>query len=224
MSDLRTFHEFVKEGDLASVRTLLAQNPALLSQTNDAGQSAFLLAKYYGQESLAEYLLSLNPELDLFTACIAGRLPQVQNLVEGDRSLAEAHNPDGWTPLHLASFFGHPDLARFLVQSGAPVDVRSTNAMTNTPLHAAIAGRKAELVKLLLEAGADANAQQYGGWRALHGAAQNGDRSIVESLLAHGADAEARAENQQTALDLALLKGHGDIVSLLEELSPKSGS
>jgi hypothetical protein len=55
----------------------------------------------------------------------------------------------------------------------------------------------------------------------LQGAAQAGDREIVELLLAHGADPNARADNNQAALDLALLKGHQDIAELLEATGAK---
>ncbi len=75
---------------------------------------------------------------------------------------------------------------------GANVDARSTNAMKNTPLHAAVAGRKADAMsQCLLERGADVNARQHGGWTALQGAAQAGDREIVKLLLANGADPES---------------------------------
>jgi ankyrin repeat protein len=216
MPDLKTFQESVKRGDLEAVRETLAEQPELLNGKNEAGQSAFLLANYYGQKDVAAYLLSLDPELDIFTACIAGLEDRVLPAVEQDRSVLHAHSTDGWTPLHLTAFFGRADLAAKLIGKGAEVDARSTNQMQNTPLHAAVAGRKHELVKLLLAQGANVNATQSGGWTALHGAAQNGDLAIVESLLEAGAHVHAQADNNQTALDLALTKGHADVAGLLQ--------
>ena len=221
MPDVKAFHELVKSGDLGGVRGALADDPGLLDVTNEAGQSAFLLAKYYGQSETADYLLSLNPRLDVFNACVAGLTERVLTEVDQDNSLLLAHSTDGWTPLHLAAFFGHPELAKGLINRGADVDARSTNSMRNTPLHAAVAGRRVAVIKLLLANGADANARQEGGWTALHGAAQSGDREMVETLLANGADANARAGNNQSALDLALMKGHQDVAALLEELGAK---
>ncbi len=217
MEDLKTFQEQVKKGQLSEVRKSLEENPSLLDEVNESGQSAFLLAKYYRQPEVADYLLSLHPKLDIFGACVAGHTERVLGEIDKDSSLLEAHNSDGWTPLHLAAYFGHAELAKGLLNRGAGIDARSTNAMKNTPLHAAAAGGRIELSKLLLENGADVNAQQHGGWTALHSAAQAGNLKMAEVLLAHGAAAGARAENNQSALDLALLQGHGEMADVLEK-------
>lgn len=218
MADLKSFQEAVKRGDLPAVKTAVAEDSSLAGAPNAAGQTAYLLAKYYRQEAMAAFLLEVRPHLDFFEACVAGQTAVVMNAIGENNSLLESHNTDGWTPLHLAAFFGHPELAQALLDKNAPVDARSTNAMKNTPLHAAAAGGKTNLVQILLRNGADVNARQEGGWTALHASAQNGNRPMVEALIANGADAQARAANNQTPLDLALLKGHGEIVALLEEL------
>lgn len=218
MADLKAFHESVKTGDVARVRALLAETPALLNEKNQTGQNATLLSKYYGQPDVTAYLLSLNPDLDVFTAAAVGNVDIVLKELTRDPALIGMHSSDGWTVLHLASFFGHRDLALRLIERGAEIDARSTNQMKNTPLHAAAAGRKPESARLLLDEGADANARQEGGWTALHAAAQNGDRDIVEMLVAHGADLQARADNHQSALDLALQRGREEIAELLEHL------
>jgi ankyrin repeat protein len=218
MSDVKTLHEQVKSGDLTGVRATLAGNPDLLNAKNDAGQCALLLSQYYGRPEVAEYLLTLGPALDIFTAAATGRTDAVLSELDRDPALIGAHSTDGWTPLHLAAFFGRKDLAQSLIERGAEVDAQSMNPMKNTPLHAATAGKKADLVKLLLEEGANANARQEGGWTPLHGAAQNGDREIIEVLLAHNADLKARADNNQGPLDLALQKGHEDVAAMLQQL------
>lgn len=221
MADLKAFHEQVKRGDLEAVKAALAGDPSLLNADNEAGQTAFLLAKYYRREEVAEYLLTLNPDLDVFNAAVAGRVPQVVAEIERNPSLLESHSTDGWTPLHLAAFFGHAELATALLDHSAPLEIRSTNAMKNTPLHAAAAGGHADLVTVLVDRGADVNATQEGGWTALHSAAQAGNREMVEVLLAHGAHSDARASNNQSPLDLAMLGGRQEVAELLEELGAK---
>jgi uncharacterized protein len=216
MGDLKSFQEQVKKGELSSIQAALTENPSLLDAVNEASQSAFLLAKYYRQTETAEYLLSLKPKLDIFSACAAGRTEAVFEQVDADPSLLAAHNPDGWTPLHLASFFGELEVAKGLLNRGAEVDSRSSNAMENTPLHAAAAGGNIEMLELLLGRGADANARQRGGWTALHAAAQSGNLRIAEVLLEHGAAADIRADNNQCPLDLALLNKREKAAELLE--------
>ncbi len=218
MPDVKIFHEHVKSGNLDAVRTDLAADPALLNATNEAGQCAFLLSKYYRQPKIADYLLSLNPELDVFTLCVAGHSSAVLAEIEKSPELLEAHSTDGWTPLHLAAFFGWAELANVLIDKGANVESRSTNSMKNTPLHAAAAGGAALLVDLLLKRGAKPNATQEGGWTALHAAAQAGNRAMAETLIANGANVNQQADNNQTPLDMALLKGHQELVDLLENL------
>jgi ankyrin repeat protein len=221
MADVKTFHEHVKTGNLDAVQADLAADPALLNATNEAGQCAFLLSKYYRQPKVSEYLLSLHPKLDVFTLCVAGHTADALAEIHKSPELLEAHSSDGWTPLHLAAFFGWPELADSLLDIGSPIDCRSTNSMKNTPLHAAAAGGNTPLVDLLLKRGAKPNATQEGGWTALHAAAQSGNRAMAETLLANGADINQRADNNQSPLDMALLKGHQDLVQFLEQLGAK---
>ena len=216
MTDVQTFQDYVKKGDLEAVKRALAADPKLLNETNEAGQSAFLLAKYYRKPAVAEYLMSLRPSLDVFSKCAAGLLDESLEEVDSNPSLLEAHSPDGWRPLHVAAFFGQPELVKGLLNRGAAVDARSTNAMENTPLHAAAAGGSVESAEVLLASGANVNATQRGGWTALHAAAQSGNLELTRMLLAHGADPALRAENNQAALDLALLGGKAEIAQLLE--------
>jgi len=221
MPDVNEFHELVKKGNLEGVRAALADNPSLLNETNQAGQSAFLLAKYYQQETVANELMGRKPSLDIFALCVAGDVSRVLAELKDHPERLHAHSSDGWTPLHLAAFFGQPDLVDALVNQGGDLEGRSTNSSKNTPLHAGTAGGSAEVVRRLLQHGAKPNSRQEGGWTALHSAAQAGNREMVEALLAHGADVNVRAENNQSPLDLALTRGHQEIVALLEQLGAK---
>jgi len=216
--DLKEFQDLVKKGSLAEVKAAVQTDPSLATALNASGQSSFILAKYYRQNETAAYLLDILPILNMSEACVAGQTETVLKKLDANPDLLETRNGDGWTPLHLAAFFGGPDLIHALLDRGASVNARSGNAMTNTPLHAAVAGGKTENVQALAKRGADVNAQQSGGWTALHGAAQSGNREMVEVLIAAGADLKARAENNQSPLDLALQKGQQSVAALLEQL------
>ncbi len=169
-----------------------------------------------GDASRVAELVAADPTLAIFAASIQGDCAQLEALLSANRSLVSAVSTDGWTPLHLAAFFGKTEAVRLLLNKGAQVNMRSTNPMQNMPIHAAAAGRHADVIKLLIDHGASVNARQHGGWTALQAAAQHGDVETARVLLANGADVQARAENNQTALDLALTKGHQSMVELLE--------
>jgi ankyrin repeat protein len=211
------FFEAIRAGNRDAVAELLTADASLLAARDEKGLGAYTAAKYSGRNDIAALLLEKGVDLDVFAACIAGAKERAMELIGKNPELIGAFSHDGWTPLHLACFFAHPEVAEALIARGADVRARSKNPMRNTPLHAAAAGRSKDVVRVLLEHGAEVNALQEGGWTALHAAAQNGDVEMVRLLIAGGADTKARADNQQNSLDLALTKGHQAVVELLDE-------
>jgi len=169
-----------------------------------------------GDSSKIASLLEADPSLAIFAASIQGDMPVLETLLAGNRSLIAAKSTDGWTPLHLAAFFGKLEAARLLLNRGADANARSSNPMENTPLHAAASGKHSKIIRLLLDHGAAVNARQHGGWTAMHAAAQNGDLESARQLVAAGADIAARADNNQSPLDLALTKAQQAMVEYLE--------
>jgi ankyrin repeat protein len=153
---------------------------------------------------------------DVHAAAKNGDTDEVAALLSMDNRLTRTFDADGWSPLHLAAHYGHADVVSLLLHNNAPVDLRSANQMANTALHAALAGRRANVVPVLLDAGADVNARQHGGWTALHAAAANGDRALVELLLSRGADAAIANDAGVTAASIARERGHAAIAELLE--------
>ena len=153
--------------------------------------------------------------MDIFTAAEKGEIGTIAELLAADPKLATKHREDGWTALHLAAYYGHPEAVGFLLARGADVTLRSANSMANTSLHAAVAGRQFEVTKILLENGIEVNATQHGGWTALHAAAQNGDSRLAELMLKGGADPGAVSENGSTALSLATAGNHTGTIELL---------
>jgi uncharacterized protein len=214
---IQLFFEAIRAGDREKVDALLSADASLLAAKDEKGLGAYTAAKYSGRNDIAALLLEKGVELDLFAACMAGAKDRALELTGKNPELINSYSHDGWTPLHLAGFFGQPSIAEALIAEGADVRARSRNPMQNEPLHAATAGRSKDAVRALLEHGADVNARQEGGWTALHSASQNGDVEMARLLIVGGADVKARADNQQSAMDLALGKGHQAVVDLLDE-------
>lgn len=216
------FFEAIRAGDRGKVDAMLTADATLLTAKDKNGLGPYTAAKYSRRNDIAQMLLDKGVELDIFAACMAGAKDRALELIRENPELASAYSHDGWTPLHLACFFGRPQIAEALIAHGADVHARSRNAMRNTPIHAAAGGRSRDAVRALLERGADINARQQGGWTALHAASQNGDVEMVQLLVAGGADVGVRAENQQNAMDLALGKGHQAVVELLDQYTQPS--
>jgi ankyrin repeat protein len=180
--------EAIAAGEVAQVTLLVRADPGLASGRGADGVSAVLTARYRQRQDLVDAVLAAAPDLDVFDAAALGAVDRLTELLDADPDLANAWATDGFTPLSLAAFFGQPRAVSVLLDRGAHVGAVSRNAMEVQPLHAATAARNAEAVVLLLEAGADPDARQHGGWTPLAAARHGGQDAIAEILLAHGAD------------------------------------
>jgi ankyrin repeat protein len=210
--------ELVAAGDVEGLRRLVAEHPSAASARDEQGLSAVLQAQYRGREDMVAILLDAGPELDVFEASALGDTDRADAVLEADSGQVNAWSPDGYTPLHLAVFFGHGPTARMLIARGADVQAVSRNPMEVMPLHSAAAGRSRASVEAVLDAHVDVDARSHGGFTALQDAAQNGDRGIVELLLERGADPSVTDERGRTPQALAAEAGHPDIADLLEGL------
>ncbi len=202
----------VRAGNREAVAALLDSDPRLATARDERGVSAILVAVYHGKPELARLLVERGAVPDIFEASALGDLGRVRELAAN----ANATSPDGFQPLGLACFFGHTEVAEFLVrEAGADIHVASKNQMRVQPIHAAAARRATSLVKLLLERGADPNARQHLGFTPLHAAAQHGDTATAEVLLSAGADPTLANDDGKTAADFAAQGGHEALAARL---------
>ena len=102
----------------------------------------------------------------------------------------------------------HSDIVRMLIDAGADV---STNSYGWAAIHDAVICGDPEIVKLLLDNGANINAVAWGKWTPLFMAVEKGHTSIVRVLLDGGANINAKDLKQ------AEEKGHTTIVRLLRK-------
>jgi len=204
----------IEAGDGDAVDELLRSAPEL-ARARRGDLSAVMVAAYQGKPDIAHKLLAARGPADFFEAAALGLVDRVGAFVGWDPRCVVSRSPDGFTALHLASFFGHPDIVRRLLDHGVDVEPVADNPSKVRPLHSAVAGRSPEVVDLLLQGGADPNVRQEGGFTPLMGAAAAGCEEMVRRLLEAGAEKGARTDDGKTALDLALERGHEHLEGLI---------
>lgn len=127
-----------------------------------------------------------------------------------------AADADGNTPLHHAARSSDPGVAALLRDAAAELDACNHEGMT--PLGVACAAGNWRLARFLLERGASAQPANEAGSVPPLLAAADGDEDDpagVLLLIKHKAKVEARDSNQRSALHVAALAGHVEIVDIL---------
>lgn len=151
-----TLFELIESGDEDGLRESLERDPELAGKRNERGLSPVLAALYGGRPELVDPILEANPPLDVFDAAAVGRTRGLEELLEAEPALAQAWSPDGFTPLHLAAYFGQEDAAKILLERGAdPRAVSRHRQIRVAPAQSAAAGRHDAIVRLLLDHGAE---------------------------------------------------------------------
>jgi ankyrin repeat protein len=209
----------IQNRDLAAAKTALEFAPEQATAPLPGGISPLLFALYNGAQPIAELLRGFRP-LDIFEAAAFNDARRVAELGAADPLLIQGLSPDGWTPLHLAAFFGARESMFVLLGLGAPLAVVSRNPIANTPLHAAIAGAAGEsLAPLLIAFGADVTAVAGEALTPLHIAASRGFEALCRLLLSRGADRQAKGADGKTAAAIARERGHATTAALLDGLN-----
>ena len=192
---METVFEAIQTGDTERVRALLADDPSLANARDAGGLSAVLTARYHRQDEALAALLAAQPELDVLDAAATGRLDVLRAQIEADPDALAARSPEGFTPLHLAAFFGGGAAVRLLLAAGMDADADQENPARVRPLHSAVAARDHDAARALLEAGADPDCVQQGGFTPLLATAHHDDVEMAELLLRHGADRTLAADD-----------------------------
>jgi ankyrin repeat protein len=208
----------IRGRDVARITELLADDPALAQARATGGETLVLHACYLGAAELVPALLAGRP-LDACEAAALGEVEALAHALGEDDDARVRRSSDGWTPLHLAAFFGQDGAATLLIDHGAPLDAHSTNATRNTPLHAALAGAlNATVVRRLVFAGADVTARAAHGVTPLHLAASRGDGALCDLLVLRGADPHAPMDDGTTPPQMAAARGFGALGERLAAL------
>src|SRR5258708_39878785 len=215
------FIDAIKAGEFDRVKAMVSEDPTLLDARARSGESAILTAVYRGQKAIVNLLVSRGAPMTLCEASAAGELERAERLLDQGTAV-DVYSDDGWTPLHLAAFFGHMKIAELLLSRGADVAAHSLNSNANTPLHASLANNQKMVAGLLIGHGADVNAADGGGWRPVHLAAANDNLDAIKALIAQGADVHTQNGDGRTPLSLAQEKNHRETAAFLRRHGAES--
>ncbi|MBA4264964.1 MAG: hypothetical protein C0453_07780, partial [Comamonadaceae bacterium] len=170
-----------------------------LNTLSPEGEHALLIALRSGSVKVANFLLNQNAvkvevrnrqeESPLMMAALKGQLPLVKRLIERK---AEVNKP-GWTPLHYAATNAEPvsvEITRLLLEHHAYIDAASPNR--TTPLMMAAHYGHPDVVKLLLEEGADASLKNEKGLSAVDFARGANRPAVADTIASHQRKRQSR--------------------------------
>lgn len=164
--------EALRVGDLATLRSDLAEDPELIHSLDADGSGLLTLAAYWAGAAEVKELLERGADPNAKNdAGMAALIPATDTL----------------------------EKTRLLVEAGADVDARTNDGDTALIVAAARTG-SAPVVAYLLENGADVSAATKAGFTAMHRAATSGDVDTLKTLLDRGADIDAISKNGRTPL------------------------
>jgi hypothetical protein len=164
----------------------------------------------------------------LVYAAGTGNLSVVRELIEGYGIDVNAASIDGWTALMGASYKGHLDVVRYLVDHDANVNAASIDGWT--ALMGASYKGHLDVVRYLVDHGANVNAvlanndnnpiiihgvDALGADALILACGEQGHLEIVRYLVDHGANVNAARSNGWTALMVATWWNHLEIVGYL---------
>ncbi|MCE7987802.1 MAG: sigma-70 family RNA polymerase sigma factor [Caldilinea sp. CFX5] len=161
----------LRDQDLGAIKTLVKQNPALLTAQTEwpmalghyyrpPGSTALHLTAATGTTEMLAYLLAQpvdreapdrNGMTPLHLAAIMGQAANVQLLLDHGAN-SNALSPIGQTPLHHAVLRDHLRIAEILLQNGATVDL--PDQAGRTPMNWAVIRNNSAMVELLTTYGA----------------------------------------------------------------------
>jgi ankyrin repeat protein len=207
------------------------------------GTTALHYAVRYDDLALVDRLITAGAKVNVANrygvtpialACESGGAAVVERLLKAGVS-PNTTGPLGETALHTCAHTGRVDAAKVLLAHGAQVNA-GENWRGQTPLMWAAAQGHAEMMRALIEAGADVNVRSTvvtwerqrtaeprekwlppGGLTPLLFAARDGCVECVKVLVSGGADINIIDPESHNALVLALMNGHFDVAAALIE-------
>ncbi|XP_078667214.1 uncharacterized protein LOC144909035 [Branchiostoma floridae x Branchiostoma belcheri] len=204
---IKALNEYLESGQLTA---------DLQTEYKKIGFSGPLQGDVRSMEQLEEEVSEIVEEaMDVFV------LSEMQETGEDSEESTQTYDElrDTWRDalLKITAWTGDEDKVKTLLQAG--VQVNTENSEGETPLWDAVRGGHSNIVRLLLQKGADpgAGANTASGTEktSLWLAAERGHVEVVSILAQAGADLNMADDEGRTPLLVATEKGHAEVMSIL---------
>ncbi|KAK7094483.1 hypothetical protein V1264_006040 [Littorina saxatilis] len=193
----------IRGGNDVTVKALLCYRSSVHDK-DDEGRTGLLVACKEGQGNIADLLIDLGADVNV----------SVTSGWEGRQ-----------TPLFCACHTGLIRTVGLLLKHNAVID--AINKWKQTALHRACQCKSptasADINRLLLDAGADVNAQDMLGRTPLHFAAWDGNTETLRRLIHHEADLNATDNEGRTPLHCVYTASKPGIITQLVEAGAETG-
>ena len=185
-------HACFDGGRLKIIKRLI-QNGADIQARDCDGSTVLHYASRYSNQEVVEFLLKLNEisvnatdnsnQTPLMRACYdGGRLDNIKMLIQNGADI-QARDCNGSTVLHVASISSNQEVVEFLLKLNE-ISVNATDNSSQTPLmYACLNGGPLQIIKMLIQNGADIQARKCDGSTVLHLASRYSNQEVVEFLL-----------------------------------------
>nr|CAD7201037.1 unnamed protein product [Timema douglasi] len=215
-------HIAAKKNNVKVLQFLIQEGALVNFHDKTFGWTPLNYAIQEGYLDIVEHLLNAGAELDV---CEKNNMAQsesddqvgmVHHLTDMETGLIIPNKMNSWTPLFLASWYGHLDIVKVLTVKGAQLDVCEKTS-GRSALHIAAEKNHISVAEHLIEKGADINIRgQLGGLTPLHVASQRGNVEMVMLLIEKGAHMEIQDRiNGQTPLHNAAWCCHFELAKCL---------
>ena len=222
------FLDIAKGGHREAVRAALARNPAMARGSDDTGDTALHRAAEIGDLEMMQELITAGAAVDatradgfrpIHCALHRGRKPREQALAAAQLLLK--HGAE--YTIYLAAVFGDAEFVRSTLKRDRS-QANHTDTQWWRPITAAARRADFEMVKLLLEYGADPNLPEDGApvGEALWTAVYLDQPEMVKLLLEHGANPNTSPESSGSAVMHA--RRNPEVLALLLRYGAKEES